>query len=693
MKTTPVRPLAAKSQPTPRSPATASSAGAPGRRARFPSLARVHPRAWLVLLGFALRLAWVLLVPSRPVGDFALYRESATYLVEHGHLDPEFIYMPGYVLILAALRWLGGGGLLLDKLVGVVFGTLLVAASAGIADRLFGRRAGITCALLLAIWPAGIAVSSVTGTDVPAGALVAAGLFVLLASAPEAPRAPFSWRAAVAVGVLWGLAAWIRAVTVPLAALSILVWRARGLGWRSAAAHAAVSVGVAVLVLLPWGVRNARVYGQFFLTDSHGGHTALVGANPNSEGTYSRSLNLMFARGTGYRLFETPARHRAADAEAYRLVRQWVAFEPLYALGLLGAKADRLLTHERNLLYWPIFRAGVLGPAVPDTSSGDTSPGVRAWFDRHRGAIERVTDGFWWTVGALFFAGIALAFVRLPRGPAWVSVAVQAIPAALAVMYTVFFSEVRYHLAIAPLLFPHAGFALTWLSLRARDRFRRDGPALAVMAAGVAGPLLLGWLALAAADRLRLQHRWAVALCRLPAPADTQLCLWRRAAPLRGASPLRGVWNGVGLRLPDHEVGDVWAAAETDLPLPPGRYRIEVGVARTSGKPAPAGAVPTPAAAGLTLPPGDAYIGPGGAAPSVALRRGDTVFARNIAGIQHPGQADNVVRGVVNHPGGPLRLLVEVEAPATHESLDRETLWISDLSVERFPALEIIAPR
>jgi hypothetical protein len=79
----------------------------------------------------------------------------------------------------------------------------------------------------------------------------------------------------------------------------------------------------------------------------------------------------------------------------------------------------------------------------------------------------------------------------------------------------------------------------------------------------------------------------------------------------------------------------------------------------------------------------------------VALRVGETVFARNVAGpgLLHPGQADDVVRGVVNHPGGPLRLQVEVEAPAAHESLDRETLWISDLSVERFPALEIIAPR
>jgi len=63
----------------------------------------------LIALGLVLRVLWVLLVPSRPVGDFALYRESAAYLVEHHALDPQFIYMPGYVFLLAAVEALGGG--------------------------------------------------------------------------------------------------------------------------------------------------------------------------------------------------------------------------------------------------------------------------------------------------------------------------------------------------------------------------------------------------------------------------------------------------------------------------------------------------------------------------------------------------------------------------------------------------------
>src|SRR4051794_41629997 len=87
------------------------------------AIGRGAPRLILVALAVGLRLAWVLLVPTRPVGDFAMYLESAAYLVQHGALDAEFIYMPGYVFLVAGVQALGGG-LLAAKLIGVAAGGL-----------------------------------------------------------------------------------------------------------------------------------------------------------------------------------------------------------------------------------------------------------------------------------------------------------------------------------------------------------------------------------------------------------------------------------------------------------------------------------------------------------------------------------------------------------------------------------------
>ena len=401
--------------------------------------------AALAALAVAVRLAWVLAVPTHPVGDFAMYWESAGYVVEHGALDPQFIYMPGYVLVLALVRALGGG-LLAAKLLGVAVGGLATAAVTGIATRLFDRTSALAAGLLCALWPAGITVSSVVGTDMPAGALLVTAVWLLVRDAQGRP-----WRAAVLFGVVMGLAAYVRAVALPFVLFAAPFWWAVGAPWRRVVARTALSCAVAFLLLLPWGLRNQAVYGELFFTDSHGGHTALVGANPNTEGVYSRSLNRMFTAATGYELGEPP--HRDADRAAYGLARQWTAFEPSYALGLLAAKADRLLTHERPLLYWPLYRQGVLDAET------------RAGFARHQAGLERLADAFWYALVAAAFVGLVVAASRR----LWPALALLPLPLALAALYVVFFAEVRYHLAIAVFLFPYAGLAWRWLTQTLRD--------------------------------------------------------------------------------------------------------------------------------------------------------------------------------------------------------------------------------
>jgi len=229
----------------------------------------------------------VLAVPTVPVSDFAMYRESANYLSEFGHLDPGFIYMPGFVVLLAWIKD-AGGGLLAQKLLGVGFGTLGAAALFVIAHRLLDEDApvergearrerppgdprwrrvcpcpyAVATGLLFALWPAGVAMSSVVGTDMPAAALLAAALALLVTFGP---RRPFA--AAAAFGVALGLCAWVRAVALPLSALALGYWLARRERLVRAAALTAVGVATTVAVLLPWGIRHVRESGALYFTD------------------------------------------------------------------------------------------------------------------------------------------------------------------------------------------------------------------------------------------------------------------------------------------------------------------------------------------------------------------------------------------------------------------------------------------
>ena len=484
----------------------------------------------LTALALAVRLLWVLVVPTRPVGDFAMYLESARYLVEHHGLDPEFIYMPGYVYLAAGV-YAFGGGLLAVKMIGVASGALATAAVYGTARAIFGRGAAFLAGLLCALWPAGIAVSSVTGTDMPAAALLGLAVWLLARNAARPA-------AGGAGGVRPGdgarlLRAGGRAAAGAAGGVSLSrpgrqlgARRHPHVGCRFRRLPGTSSLGACAIT---------TDYGEFFFTDSHGGHTALVGANPNTDGSYSRSLNRLFSEGTGYALFAPP--HRESDCVAYALAKQWTAFSPRYALGLLVAKADRLLGAERPLLYWPLYRQSVLPPGT--------------WFDVHRAGVERVVDDSYYLMIAAVVMGIVAAAARRN----WPALTLLPLPLALLVLYTLFFAEARYHLAIVVLLLPFAGNGLAWVVTATRDLFRRRDARRRVaieglVAGGILALLFVGWpRAISAGTTLRERNRWAVCVCEVA--GAKRLCDVRATEPPPGEapSPVRGVWDGFGLRL------------------------------------------------------------------------------------------------------------------------------------------------
>ena len=510
--------------------------------------------AALVLLATALRLAWVLAVPTVPVSDFAMYRESANYLSEFGHLDHGFIYMPGFVALLAWIKDLGGD-LLAQKIPGVVFGGLGAAGLFALALALFeSRRVALVATLAYALWPAGVAMASVVGTDVPAAALLAVALGALATLGPRRP-----WRAAVVFGVVMGLAAWVRAVALPLTALSLGYWLARRTRWPAALALTGAAVGATLLVLLPWGLRQARASGHLSFTDDHGGITALIGANPNSEGTYTRALNQMFHDLTGRGVLDEP--HHETDRAAYALAREWTRFEPAYALGLSAKRAERLFDDERYLLYWSIFRPGVLVGAPA------------AWFEARRATISAAADAFGAAVGLLALAGVALAAARRR----FTALALVPFQLALAATYVIFFAEPRYRLPVELLAFPFAALTLVELGALAAALARRAwrearGRALVIaLAAACALGVTRAWPALLEAGAgLRARHRWAVGVWRVDHVA--RLAKWR-AVDARGPSSLvdggaGGVRLGVTARRP------TTASVDVDGPLDVGTYRL-----------------------------------------------------------------------------------------------------------------------
>jgi len=577
--------------------------GDPGLRGRAPStVSSFHAVLSLTLLATALRVAWAVKVPTIPVGDFAMYRESANYLAEHGHLDGGFIYMPGLVLLLAAVHALGGE-ILAAKLTGALFGGLAAApiyvltsqvARAGQQDeerqqrrwtplaRIFtASPAAFLATLLYAVWPAGIALASVIGTDVPAGALLLLAFALLFGWGRSRPLL-----ATVAFGAVMGVAAYFRAVALPLGLLAAGYWWSVRAGVRAVVTRTALALAVTLVVLSPWAAHNLHDNGELRFTDSHGGITALMGNYPNSEGTYARSLNLMFRDLEGGRTFLSEP-HRETDQIAYAMAKRWIRFQPGWTAGMMALRIERLFAPERGLLYWSIYRPGVLPRHIAD------------WFGVWRPQIVGAVDGYYLAFAGLVMAGIGFSIAERR----WAIAVPIACGLMLVATYTLYVAEPRYRLTTEMLLFPAAGLGLARLVQAmgragaggiAIVRRRGAGRALAPSRVGrqgleltaliAAGAVLVGVVVVDGGQALRDRYRWAVTLWQVD--GQPRMALWRRAPGTRGPSPVRGLAGGAELVLAP---GQTETAAEVVLPDVPLRSPGDVDMATGGGNSGPAG--------------------------------------------------------------------------------------------------------
>ena len=249
------------------------------------------------------------------------------------------------------------------------------------------------------------------------------------------------------------------------------------------------------------------------------------------------------------------------------------AVEPKYALGLLAAKADRLLTNERPLLYWPLYRQSVLPDGEPRAERGSraTAPASSGWSTGSGTCWSRRR----WSASSPRSRAATASRCRCCRCRwRWRR------------STSLFFAEVRYHLAIVVLLLPFAGAGLV-LGRRGGARSGAASPSTAsaaracriegVVAALVIALLFVGWPRHAGGGRAAARRSTAGRPPSAPSTGAPRVCAFRATlpAPGQGASPVRGVWDGFGLRLAPPAV-----AAATDLDLPAGKYSVSMRVER-----------------------------------------------------------------------------------------------------------------
>jgi 4-amino-4-deoxy-L-arabinose transferase-like glycosyltransferase len=221
------------------------------------------------------------------------------------------------------------------KIAQALVGALTIWIIANIARRAAGPGAGVAAALIAAVYPPLVWISSYVLTESLYSAIALLAADTLQRAMTRSTVSRRSLALTVAAGLLSGVAILIRPAMIlflPIAGLWLLA--------RRRTMVAVVLVVAVAAIVGPWTARNARVHGRFILVASEGGITFWTGNHPLARGEGDLAANpdlkqaeLEFRRG-----------HPGLSSEElepiyYRDALAWIASNPGRWLVLLARKA------------------------------------------------------------------------------------------------------------------------------------------------------------------------------------------------------------------------------------------------------------------------------------------------------------------------------------------------------------------
>ncbi|MCB0976286.1 MAG: glycosyltransferase family 39 protein [Acidimicrobiales bacterium] len=388
------------------------------------------------VLGLAVRAWWTAWATRTPTGLFDPARylgfgdriaDGLGYVEFTGH--PTAYYPPGYPYFVGILTWLSRpfthDPTRIVAAVQVLLGTATVLLVAFVARRLGGRGAGVVAAFAYALYP-----NLVMHSGVLLGETL--NIFLMMSFLAVVVRRPLSEDRSTAelvgIGVLLALALLVRPVSGALLVALILAWwvARRDLG-EVLRRTGLVLVGVA-LCLTPWIVRNAvRMHG-FVPMSTNTGDNLCIGYQPDANGAFAFDDHCAIGDP-----FRGPASEIATDKAKTR-----------YALHQIRRDPGRLpwLLWRRTYFTW--FRDG-----DHDAVSAAQDYYTVAWMaPATNDRLERVADLYYWLVGSVGVAGLALLAWRR-RADGLLIVGSFVVTAGLPLL---FFGESRFKVPAIPLL-------------------------------------------------------------------------------------------------------------------------------------------------------------------------------------------------------------------------------------------------
>lgn len=240
---------------------------------------------YIVLIAFALRLLWLLLIPVIPVSDSVMYHEFAKSISSgNGYAFPAgnlTAYWPvGTPAIYAFLYTLFGESFFVIAVFNLVVGLLTLVLMMALARLWFNEPTAYIVGILYAIWPSQIQFTTILASETIFNVFILLGLFFWYR--PQSNTLS-NW----IIGTIFFVAAtYVRPIALLIPFILIGLSFLRGFDFKQLFGSSLVAVITMTILIAPWAARNYDLFDEFVLISTNGGPVFWMGNNPDSTGEY-----------------------------------------------------------------------------------------------------------------------------------------------------------------------------------------------------------------------------------------------------------------------------------------------------------------------------------------------------------------------------------------------------------------------
>lgn len=245
-----------------------------------------------LILGILLRIAWLILIDSKPQSDAHWYyikglsiASGEGYTVEG---IPTAYYPAGYPMFLGIIFFFFGNNLVAAKIANLLLSAGIIYLSYLVCKTLFkSERAARITILIMALYPNYIAYTSILATEILFTFLLFLGFYLLLISEDR------FWLLLL-TGLVWGFMCFVKpqGMFIPLLFLLTSLFQQKGAILKKLKPVVIVYIFM-LAVLAPWLIRNYYVFNGAITISTNDGINLLIGNNPYANSVYHLTQEVM----------------------------------------------------------------------------------------------------------------------------------------------------------------------------------------------------------------------------------------------------------------------------------------------------------------------------------------------------------------------------------------------------------------